>query len=429
METGVYVVLGAQWGDEGKGKIVDILASKYPLTARSAGGANAGHTVVVDGIQYKFHLLPSGLLSRSSYALIGNGVVIHLPSVITEAANLSSLGVDCLSRVLISDRAHLAFDFHMVADKVNELERAGNKIGTTGKGIGPCYAAKANRIGVRVGDLRDFRGFRRKMVTALAAEHKRFYPFEYDVRKQVEKYYELAKQFEPNVTDSVEYVNRSIDAGHGILIEGANAALLDLDFGTYPFVTSSNCSIGGICTGLGLAPKRISRICGVVKAYLTRVGEGPFPTEQLNDIGTTLQATGHEFGSTTGRPRRCGWLDVLMLDYTTKINGYDEICLTKLDVLSDFDTILVGVGYTLDGRRLTCYPQDLGTLARVEVVYESFEGWKAHAEQVLAARKFEDLPEKAREYVLAVEKMIGVPIRFIGVGPGRDSVVVRDVPL
>jgi len=418
----VVVVLGAQWGDEGKGKLIDLLGSNYDLTARCAGGANAGHTVVVNNVKYKFHLLPSALLNPYAIAIIGNGVVVHLPSMLQEAQALQQQNVDVLQRVFVSDRAHLLFQYHQQVDALREAERAGGKIGTTGKGIGPCYSSKASRDSLRVGDLRNFRDFSKKYVKGLAAQQVRFGKFESDVKAEIAKYYDLAHALEPNIVDSVSIVNDLVDSGMPLLIEGANAALLDVDFGTYPFVTSSNCTIGGIFTGLGISPQKVTTIYGVVKAYTTRVGEGPFPTEQLNQVGEILQTKGFEFGATTGRPRRCGWLDTFLLKYTTTLNGYTSICLTKLDILSHFDTILVGVRYYNRGALMHYYPSDLNVLAEVTVEYEELPGWK---EDICEIREFSKLPENARRYVERIEELIGVPIQYIGVGASRDAIIVR----
>lgn len=278
---------------------------------------------------------------------------------------------------------------------------------------------------MRVGDLRHFRSFPAAFRRSLASKHKRFHDFDYDVRKEVAKYYEYAKSLEPNITDTVAVLNRAITSKKdAVLVEGANAALLDIDFGTYPFVTSSNCTAGGVCTGLGIPPRSLDAIVGVVKAYTTRVGQGPFPTELLDEDGTTLQQMGHEYGTTTSRARRCGWLDTFMLNYTHSVNGYTEICLTKLDVLSYFDSLRIGVAYMLRGRRMTNYPASLTQLAEAEVIYEEFPGWKDV--DLTAVRKFEDLPENAQAYVLRIEELVGVHIRYIGVGPSRDAIIIRN---
>jgi adenylosuccinate synthase len=428
----VLVVLGAQWGDEGKGKLIDLLTPGFDIVARAAGGANAGHTIVVDGVKYAFHLLPSGLLNPHAVAVIGNGVVLHVPKLFEELAALKAQGEVCgnwsianaFPRVRISDRAHLLFDFHQVVDGLREAERGNAKIGTTGRGIGPCYAAKANRSNLRVGDLRHFRDFPSAFKSALASEHKRFDTFEVDVRAEIARYYEYARELEPNTADTIFTLHQAIAGKQlAVLVEGANAALLDVDFGTYPFVTSSNCTVGGVCTGLGLPPTSIRTVVGVVKAYTTRVGQGPFPTELLDQHGATLQQEGREWGTTTSRPRRCGWLDTFMLNYTHSINGYTEICLTKLDVLSHFDVLKICVGYSVRGRRLTHYPSSLSVIAEADTVYEELPGWRGI--DIGDVRKFSDLPLAAQAYVLRVEELVGVPVKYIGVGPGRDAIILR----
>lgn len=421
----VLVVLGAQWGDEGKGKLIDLLTSEFDLLARAAGGANAGHTIVVDNVKYAFHLLPSGLLNRNASAVIGNGVVLHIPKFLSEIAELSAKGVSVDGRLFISDRAHLLFDYHQIVDGLREVERGKAKIGTTGRGIGPCYSSKANRTNLRVADLRHFRAFPAAFRRSLASKHKRFHNFDYDVRAEIARYYQYAKDLEPCITDSVSMLTSAVSKRtHAVLVEGANAALLDLDFGTYPFVTSSNCTAGGICTGLGLPPRAIRDVIGVVKAYTTRVGQGPFPTELHGILGETFQKEGHEYGTTTARPRRCGWLDTFMLNYTTSVNGYTEINLTKLDVLSHFDSISIGVAYIVRGRKMTYYPSSLNTLAEAEVEYVTMPGWKGV--DITGVRRFEDLPQTAQSYVLKVEQLIGVPITSIGVGPSRDAIILRN---
>lgn len=420
----VLVVLGAQWGDEGKGKLVDILTGDYDILARAAGGANAGHTIVVDSTKYAFHLLPSGLLNPHATALIGNGVVLHVPKLLMEIDDLNSKGVAVDGRLFISDRAHLLFDYHQIVDGLREVERGNAKIGTTGRGIGPCYSSKANRTNMRVADLRHFRSFPGAFKRSLASKHKRFHNFDYDVRKEVARYYQYAKELEPCITDSVSMLSRAVrDGNHAVLVEGANAALLDIDFGTYPFVTSSNCTAGGVCTGLGLPPRVITDVVGVVKAYTTRVGQGPFPTELHDNLGKLLQKEGHEYGTTTSRPRRCGWLDTFMLNYTNSVNGYTELCLTKLDVMSHFDVIKIGVAYNVRGRRMTYYPASLKQLAEVEVEYIEMDGWKPA--DITDVRKYDDLPSQAQAYVQKIEKLVGVPITSIGVGPSREAMILR----
>uniref|UniRef100_A0A671X944 Adenylosuccinate synthetase n=1 Tax=Sparus aurata TaxID=8175 RepID=A0A671X944_SPAAU len=411
------VVLGAQWGDEGKGKVVDLLATEADLVCRCQGGNNAGHTVVVDGKEYDFHLLPSGIINTKSTSLIGNGVVIHLPGLFEEGDKNEKKGT-CLKgwekRLIVSDRAHLVFDFHQVVDGLQETERQaqeGKTIGTTKKGIGPAYSSKASRTGLRVCDLlADFKDFSTRFKNLVHQYQSMYQSLTVDVDDQLKKLKEYAERLRPMVRDGVYYMYEAL---HGppkkILVEGANAALLDIDFGTYPFVTSSNCTVGGACTGLGIPPLNIGDVFGVSKAYTTRVGIGAFPTEQLNAVGELLQTRGHEVGVTTGRKRRCGWLDLVIVRYAHMINGFTAIALTKLDILDVLDEIKVGVAYKLNGKRIPHFPANMDVLQKVEVEYETFPGWKTDTS---AARKWNDLPAKAQNYIRFIENHIGVPSMF-----------------
>eukprot|EP00741_Cyanophora_paradoxa_P006624 tig00001029_g6409.t1 len=393
------VILGSQWGDEGKGKLVDLCSASFDIAARCAGGSNAGHTIVVDGKKFAFHLIPSGILHKNCVCVIGNGVVLHLPSFFKELESLKAQGIDYEGRVKVSDRAHLLFDFHQIVDglREGELSGTGESIGTTKKGIGPCYSSKANRSGIRVGDLLHFDGFPEALRRCVRNKFKRFHQFDYDIEGEIERYREYAKRLAPMVTDTVFYINDAYSKGKRILIEGANATLLDIDFGTYPYVTSSNASIGGACTGLGISPKKIGAIIGVVKAYTTRVGAGPFPTELHDAVGEKLRARGHEFGTTTGRPRRCGWFDAVVVRYSHMINEYTHINLTKLDVLDDHTEIKIAVDYKLNGEVIKGFPASLEDLAKVEVVYETLPGWNTSIAQ---CRKFSDLPADAQAALL-----------------------------
>lgn len=421
----VTVVLGSQWGDEGKGKLVDILAAEADICARSAGGNNAGHTIVVseNGVQttYAFHLLPSGLVNPKCIGLIGSGVVVHLPSFFAELEELERKGLDCTNRLFISDRAILVFDFHQVVDGLKEVELGGSSIGTTKKGIGPAYSGKASRSGLRVHHLFDHPTFAQKFRKLVEGRFKRYGHFEYDTEGEILRYKALADRLKPYVVDSVVYIHFALAEGKRILVEGANALMLDLDYGTYPYVTSSSTSIGGVCTGLGIPPKRIGKTIGVIKAYTTRVGGGPFPTEQLNEVGVHLQEVGKEYGTTTGRRRRCGWLDLVVMKYSCLINGYDSLNLTKLDVLDDLDEIQVAVRYlNKDGKELVGFPASLEVLEDISVEYISVPGWK---ESISDRRRYEDLPENCRKYVELIEKSLAVSVEYIGVGAGRDSMI------
>ncbi|CAH2251066.1 adenylosuccinate synthetase isozyme 2 [Pelobates cultripes] len=426
----VTVVLGAQWGDEGKGKVVDLLAQDADIVCRCQGGNNAGHTVVVDSIEYDFHLLPSGIINPKVTAFIGNGVVIHLPGLFEEAEKNCKKGQSLSGwekRLAISDRAHIVFDFHQAADGIQEQQRqeqAGKNLGTTKKGIGPVYSSKAARSGLRMCDLvSDFNEFSQRF-TVLANQYKAMYPsLEIDIEGELNRLKDYADKVKPMVKDGVYFIYEAL---HGppkkILVEGANAALLDIDFGTYPFVTSSNCTVGGVCTGLGIPPLSIGEVYGVVKAYTTRVGIGAFPTEQNNDIGDLLQSRGHEFGVTTGRRRRCGWLDLALLRYAHMINGFTALALTKLDILDVFPEIKVGVSYKVDGKTIPYFPANQEVLNRVEVEYKTLPGWNTDTSN---ARTFEELPENAKKYVQFIEEVLGVSIKWIGVGKSRESMIQR----
>jgi adenylosuccinate synthase len=423
-EQGIDVVLGAQWGDEGKGKLVDMLSQEYDVCARVAGGSNAGHTIVVDGVKYKFHLLPSGILNPEAVGIVGNGVVVHLPSFLEELDGLAKNGIHYKDRVFLSDRAHLVFDFHQAVDGALEHKLGRHKIGTTKKGIGPAYASKISRNGVRVGDLREWDYFEQRF-RALAEHHlSAFDGLEIDIEGELAYYKSIAPLVLSMTCDTIELTNKKYHDGKRILVEGANATMLDIDFGTYPFVTSSNPSIGSVLTGLGVSPKKLRGIYGTVKAYCTRVGEGPFPTEL--DVtagdGKHLAEVGAEFGTTTGRPRRCGWLDLPQLQYSSTINGFTALNLTKIDVLTGLDHIYLGTGYKYKGKYLKSMPASLAELKDVEVEYEVFPGW---SEDITKCRTFDELPKNCQDYILKIEDVIGVPIRWIGVGPNRLDVIDR----
>lgn len=431
----VNVVLGSQWGDEGKGKLVDLLVSHYDVVARCAGGNNAGHTIVVDGVKYDFHMLPSGLVNPNCKNLLGNGVVMHIPSFFKELETLEAKGLkDARGRLFVSSRAHLVFDFHQRTDKLRELELAGRStdgknIGTTGKGIGPTYSTKASRSGIRVHHLvNDNPGsweiFETKYRRLLETRKLRYGDFDYDAEEELNRYKKYKETLKPFVVDSVDFLHNAIENKQKILVEGANALMLDIDFGTYPYVTSSSTGIGGVITGLGVPPRTIDQVYGVVKAYTTRVGEGPFPTEQLNAEGEKLQDIGAEFGVTTGRKRRCGWLDLVVLKYSTLINGYTSLNITKLDVLDTFKEIPVGVAYKYNGKTLNSFPEDLMTLGNVEVEYVTLPGWN---EDITKVKTYEDLPEKAKRYLKFIEDFLKVPVEWVGTGPARDSMLHKNI--
>lgn len=418
----VSVVLGAQWGDEGKGKVVDMLASEVDIVCRCQGGNNAGHTVVANGTEFDFHLLPSGVINEKCVSVIGNGVVIHLPGLFDEMAKNEAKGLETLEkRLIISDRAHLVFDFHQHVDGMQEAEKGGKSLGTTKKGIGPAYSSKATRNGIRVGELlNDFNQFAEKF-QSIVTLYQRLYPtIKVDVDSELIRYKEFAEKLRPYVKDTINFLHSALKDGKTVLVEGANAAMLDIDFGTYPYVTSSNCSIGGVLTGLGLPPQTIGEVIGVVKAYTTRVGDGPFPTEQLNEIGEKLQSQGAEFGVTTKRKRRCGWLDLPLLKYTSLVNGYTSICLTKLDILDNFDHIKIGVHYKLNGKIIDYFPGTISDLGKIDVEYVTLPGWETFTKTI---RNWNELPKNAQDYVGFIEAFLGIPIRWVGVGKGRESII------
>ncbi|KZV71919.1 AMPSase 1 [Peniophora sp. CONT] len=424
------VVLGAQWGDEGKGKLVDVLSAEADICARCAGGNNAGHTIVAPGpdgkkTTFAFHLLPSGLVNRTTAGLIGAGVVVHIPSFFEELDQLEAQGLDCTGRLFVSDRAHIVFDFHQIVDGLKEVELGAKSIGTTKRGIGPAYSSKASRSGMRIHHLFDHDTFAQKFRKLVEGRFKRYGHFEYDTEGEIERYKALADRLRPYVVDSVVYLHSALASGKRVLVEGANALMLDLDYGTYPFVTSSSTTIGGVCTGLGLPPRAIGQTIGVVKAYTTRVGGGPFPTEQLNDVGVHLQEVGREFGVTTGRRRRCGWLDLVVMKHSCLINGYDSLNLTKLDILDDIAEIKVAVRYLVDEKELPGFPADLDVLAKVDVVYVTLPGWKTSIAEIT---EYNALPDNCRKYIEFIENFLNVPIEYIGVGPGRESMIRKPLP-
>nr|XP_039259104.1 adenylosuccinate synthetase-like [Styela clava] len=418
------VVLGTQWGDEGKGKIIDLLATKADIVCRAQGGNNAGHTVVVNDQKYYFHLLPSGLINPKCKAVIGNGCVVHVPSLFKEVESNEEKGLTWWrENLIVSERAHLVFDFHHAVDGMQEAQKGTKKLGTTKKGIGPTYSTKAARHGIRIGELMGNREYFAEKYRQLAMMFQKQFPdLEIDIESELLRYDELREKLRPLVKDAVLFMHEVTQSQEekNILVEGANATMLDIDFGTYPFVTSSNCSVGGICTGLGLPPSSIGNVVGVVKAYTSRVGAGPFPTEQCNEIGDTLQEVGKEFGVTTGRRRRCGWLDLVMVKYAHVINNLSSIALTKLDILDNFEELKIGIAYTHKGEKLPQFPATLEVLRDVEVEYLTLPGWK---QSTVSCRTFEELPYNAQCYVNKIQEILQVPIQWIGVGQSRDSII------
>jgi len=420
----VTVVVGTQWGDEGKAKVIDLLAGSHSHVVRYQGGHNAGHTVVVGNQRYALQLVPSGVLYETVVPVIGNGVVVDLPTLFAEIDTLESRGVSC-KRLRVSTLAHLIFPWHQRHDAMSEALRGDAKLGTTLKGIGPAYADKVKRIGVRAGEVRDRERFRVAVKERATQENALFASLGeplMDVDAVVAQYDEYAQRLLAYLDDTVNMLHGALERGANILLEGAQATFLDIDHGTYPFVTSSNPTAGGACAGSGIGPRDISRVVGIAKAYTTRVGAGPFPTEVHGELGDRIVDIGHEFGTVTGRRRRPGWLDLVMLRHAVRVNSLTDIALTKLDVLDDFDTIRVCVGYQLEGRELQGFPDDAETLARVECVYVDIPGWK---QSLRACRREADLPREVLSLLSLVEQHTNVPVSVVGVGPERDDVVLR----
>jgi adenylosuccinate synthase len=419
------VIVGAQWGDEGKGKATDLLSERIDYVVKFNGGNNAGHTVVIGDQKYALHLLPSGILTEGVTPVIANGVVIDLEVLFHELEALTARGVD-VSRLVVSANAHVITQYHRTLDKVTERFLGKRQIGTTGRGIGPAYADKINRVGIRIQDLFDENILRQKVEGALHQKNhllvKIYNRRAIGVEEVVEDLLSYADRLRPMVADTGLLLNQALDAGKTIVFEGGQATMLDVDHGTYPFVTSSNATAGGAATGSGVAPNRLERVIGIVKAYTTRVGAGPFPTELLDEAGEWLRSKGFEFGTTTGRPRRTGWYDAPVARYSARINGVTDFVLTKLDVLTGRESIPVCVAYDIDGVRVDEVPVSQSDFHHAIPIYEEFPGW---TEDITGVRSFDDLPRNARDYVLAVEKLSGARISAIGVGPDREAIVVR----
>ncbi len=421
------VLLGAQWGDEGKGKATDILGDRVDYVVRYQGGNNAGHTVVIGDQKYALHLLPSGILSPNVVPVIGNGVVIDPGVLLEEIKGLTDRGIDC-SKLVISTNAHLITPYHRTIDKVTERFLGKSKIGTTGRGIGPAYADKINRIGIRVQDLFDPSILRQKLEAALRDKNqiliKVFNRKNIEVDDVLAEYLGYAEILRPYVADTVLLLDQALKAGKRVLLEGSQGTLLDVDHGTYPYVTPSNPTAGGSCTGSGIGPTQIGRVIGIVKAYTTRVGSGPFPTELFDEDGEKLRTIGGEIGVTTGRARRCGWYDAPIARYAVRVNGLTDFFLTKLDVLTGWEQIPVCVAYEIDGKRVEELPSSQSDFHHAKPIYEYLPGW---SEDISGARKLSDLPKNAQAYIAFLEKISGAPMSAIGVGPGRDqTIVVKD---
>ena len=419
------ILIGAQWGDEGKGKITDFLAEKANMVVRCQGGNNAGHTVVVNGEEFKLHLIPSGILYSNKTCVIANGVVIDPAVLLQELSYLAERGIET-GKLLISSNAHIIMPYHRLLDGLEENARGADKIGTTKRGIGPAYMDKAARTGIRMIDLMDADEFAAKLRRNLAEKNTlltKVYAVEaLDFEEIYQEYLGYAEKLRGYVTDSSLAIDQTIKAGNKVLFEGAQGTLLDLDHGTYPFVTSSHPIAGGACTGAGVGPTQIGRVVGVIKAYTTRVGEGPFPTELMDETGEKIRQLGFEFGTTTGRSRRCGWFDAVIARYAVRVNGISDFAITKLDVLTGLDILKICVGYSAQGQRIDEFPQSQKIFNQCQPIYEEMPGWQEDLTQV---KKFEDLPKNARNYIHRLEVLSGVKATLVAVGPGREQTIVR----
>jgi adenylosuccinate synthase len=417
----IQILIGTQWGDEGKGKIIDLLSEKKDVVARCQGGANAGHTLVTNDKKFVLHLVPSGILYPETLCVMGNGMVIDPTALLEEITMLDSENISVANRLFISDRAHLIMPYHKVLDTASEGRKT-NLIGTTGRGIGPAYIDKANRTGLRMGDLLNENTFKEKLSQNIKTVNnvldKVYNLDKLDEKEITHESLEVSKQIKQYIVNTSDYLNQAIKEGKNILIEGAQGNLLDLDHGTYPFVTSSNSTAGGACTGLGVGPTHISSVLGVIKAYTTRVGEGPFPTELLDETGEKIRKLGSEFGATTGRPRRCGWFDVVLAKYAAQVNGISELALTKLDVLDNFEEIKICVGYKYNNDTITSFPADIEILKKCEPIYKTFTGWQQSTSNI---RDYNDLPANTKTYIEAVSKLIDTKFSIISVGPDRKQ--------
>jgi len=416
-------IIGAQWGDEGKGKVVDLFTDETDIVVRFQGGNNAGHTLVVDGTKTVLHLVPSGALHPDKLCVIGNGVVVDPQALFAEIDELTQAGIHVGDRLVISDKAHLILPYHRELDLLSEARRGERKIGTTSRGIGPAYEDKIARRGVRVGDLANADALTDAIRHNVEARNRIIGDSTMDAREVLDDLRAAWKRMAPWVTDVSLFLARARAAGRSIMFEGAQGTLLDIDHGTYPYVTSSNATIGGVCTGLGIPPRAIDGILGVAKAYTTRVGEGPLPTELTGEIGDRLRESGQEFGAVTGRPRRCGWYDAVAVRYAVRVNGLDALALTKLDVLDGMKELQICTSYRCGGATLTEFPGDVAQLAACEAVYETMPGWKTPTK---GARRFADLPGDAQRYIARLEELTGVPATIVSTGSAREDTIIRD---
>lgn len=424
MKENTFVVVGTQWGDEGKGKIIDVLAPSADMVVRFQGGNNAGHTVIVGDEKFVLHLLPSGAVSGDAICLIGAGVVVDIEVLLLEIEAIEKRG-KTMDKLYIDERAHIIMPYHIAVDKAREEALGENKIGTTLRGIGPAYVDKVTRNGIRIGDLRNEKRLKDKIEWNVHEKNdllKRYQKEQFSSDQLFEQYTQLASKIESRIVDGVALLNEAVSKGELVLFEGAQAMMLDIDHGTYPYVTSSSPTAGGACSGAGIAPNKLANIVGVMKAYTTRVGEGPFACELLDETGEILRSVGHEFGATTGRPRRCGWLDLVVGTQAVLINGLTDIVLTKLDVLTGIKTIKVAVAYHIENKRYTTYPAHLTKSTDVTVEYAELAGWN---EDITGVRHFEDLPKNAQAYVNFIETHLGVSVSMISVGPERRQNIYR----
>lgn len=420
------IVLGAQWGDEGKGKVVDLFSDRFDIVARYQGGHNAGHTVFIGEQKYVLKLIPSGILRSGIQAVIGNGVVVDPGALLEEMNTLEKVGIPVAGNLFISSRAHVIFPFHRLVEKMSEARENRIPIGTTSRGIGPCYEDKIGRRGIRMADLLDKEGF--PLLFDTLAEDKQMLAKTFNLNEPIDyaqiraQYEQFAERMRPMVCDTAALLNDAIAAGRNVLFEGAQGTMLDIDHGTYPFVTSSSAAAGGACTGTGVPPTRIDGIIGVSKAYITRVGSGPFPSESLDQYGEMIRKAGNEFGAVTGRPRRCGWFDVPLLKYTANVNGFDSLIMTKLDVLDMLDEIPVCVSYRVDGKETCSMPATFREIQNLEPVYQTLPGWKSSTRGISS---FDELPEKAQAYLHFLESRTGVEVGCVSTGPERNETIVR----
>ncbi len=420
-------IVGLQWGDEGKGKVVDILAADSDIVIRYGGGANAGHTVVVDDNKFALHLLPSGAIREKTACVIANGVVVDPEILLGEIESLTGKGISLEGRLFISENAHVVLDYHKAEDSLREKSLGKNKIGTTVRGIGPCYADKTGRsYAVRMADFRNLERLKLKIEKIVAYKNKLFSALyeasPINANEIFDKCLGYAEKLTGFITNTTAYLHEAIDSGKNLLFEGAQGALLDLDHGTFPFVTSSNASALGMSAGCGVPAQKVDRFIGIVKAYSTRVGAGPFPSELDDEVGQRIRDKGHEYGTTTGRPRRCGWFDAMAVKYTSKIGGIDEIAMMHVDTLAGFDEIKICSRYTIEGKDVKMFPSDVDELAKVKCHFETLKGWSQDLSNV---RSFDALPAEAQQYIKMIEQLVGLPVTIVGIGPKRSQVIFR----